>query len=273
MLTRAFPLLALAVSMMIGGCATQQQRAAQGDYNALFAQHRYSEAYDAAARTGGSMHSTHRDQASLVAGLSARALDRTPDAKRWLTPIAGNADPNIAGQASAALGAIAQEEGRHADAARLFIDAGSKLKGDDAAHAFMFAGDSLRALKKTTEAKAAYEKANALVSDASLKLAIGDRLSGNGPAILKASTQPSTTKPNTSPNGMFTVQAGAFSSLTKAKSTAAKLAPRGSTRTTPIKDTKGRTLYAVQVGRFATKQDAETLRRSLGSTAFVTTYD
>jgi septal ring-binding cell division protein DamX len=247
------------------GCATHPPAVA--NYNALFAQNRYADSYDAAAKVAGSKNPLLKDHASLVAGLSARALDRTADAKRWLTPIANNADASIAGQASAALGAIALEEGRHRDAAPLFLSAGTKLKGDDAARAFMYAGDSLLALGKPADANAAYLKAQGqLASDSQLKVALGDRLAGGGPP-------PSTAKATPQPSGGFTVQTGAFSTLSKAKAEAAKLASRGITRTLPLRDPRGKTLYAVQIGRFQSKQEADRFRRSLGRTAFVTTAD
>ena len=251
-------LLALAIASTLGGCAAQPSAAA--DYNTLFAQHRYADSYDAAAKVAGSMHSGRRDQASLVAGLSARALDRTEDAKRWLTTVTNNADPSIAGQASAAMGAIAQEEGRHRDAAALFLTAGSKLSGDDAAHAFMYAGDSLKALQKPAEASAAWEKAKSLVANASdLRVAIGDRLAGRGPALAGSSG-----------TGKYTVQTGAFSTLQKARTEARRFTSVAATKTVPIRDKAGRLLYAVQVGRFPTKQAADQFRRGLGRTAFVT---
>jgi tetratricopeptide (TPR) repeat protein len=255
----------LALSTLLGGCATNQSKAA--DYNALFAQHKYAESFDAASRIAGSKHAIDSDQASLVAGLSARALDRTEDAKRYLTPITGNANPNIAGQSSAALAAIAYEEKRYRDASRLFLAAGTKLRADDAAGAFMYAGDALRAEGKTAEATAAYQKAgNLITAQSPLKSEIADRLAGGGPK-LAAKPAPQT------PTGKYTVQAGAFSSPAKAKSEAQKFASKTTTRTVPIKDKKGRTLYAVQVGRFPTKQAAEQYRRNVGRTAVVTLAD
>jgi hypothetical protein len=253
----------LILAACLPGCAAQSS--SQTDYNTLFAQHRYADSYDAAARVAGSKNTLHKDQAALVAGLSARALDRTEDARRWLTPLANNADPSIAGQASAVLGSIAQEEGRHREAAAYFLSAGNKLKGDDAARAFMYAGDSLKALGQPAEARAAYLRAQGyLTTDSQLKVALGDRLAGGGPTAAPAPARPA--------KG-YTVQTGAFSTLAKAQSEAAKFARRGVTRTLPIRDRTGRTLYAVQVGYFQTKQEAERFRRGLGRSAFVTTVE
>ncbi len=105
----------LALVAFLGGCASNQ--ATSSNYNAQFATGRYSEAYETSSKVALSMKAIDRDQASLVAGLSARALGRKEDAKHWLTPLTFNADPAITGKASVALGAIAHEEGRNKEAA------------------------------------------------------------------------------------------------------------------------------------------------------------
>jgi septal ring-binding cell division protein DamX len=217
------------------------------------------------------MKAIDRDQASLVAGLSARALGRKEDAKHWLTPLTFNADPAITGKACVALGAIAHEEGRNKDAADLFTKAGNRLTGDDAAHALMCAGDSLKALRKPAEATEMYEQAKAkVVSDQQLRVEIGDRLAGASPASL-SSAHPKTGPTSTvsAVGGRYTVQTGAFSSLKKAKTEAKKYVSRGPAKAIRITDSAGKKLYAVQVGRFSTKQDAEMVRRSVGHGAIV----
>ncbi|HYE60433.1 MAG TPA: SPOR domain-containing protein [Phycisphaerales bacterium] len=265
LLRTILPLIILAFTLLLGGCANPKAEAA--DYNALFAQHKYAESYDAASKIAGSMHAIDRDQAALVAGLSARSLDRTADAKHYLVPVATNANPSIAGQASAALGAIAYEEKRYREASRHFLHAGSKLRGDDAASAFMYAGDALRAEGRAAEAKAAFEKAGNLVTDQStLKAEIADRLAGGGPLLNEKPGQQF-------PRGKYTVQTGAFSTVAKAKREAQKFAAKAATRTVPIRDRKGRTLYAVQVGRFATRAQADQFRQGVSRTAVVTTVE
>jgi hypothetical protein len=211
------------------------------------------------------MHAINHDQAALIAGLSARALDRNEDAKRWLGPLTSNADASIAGRAAAGMGSISQDEHHYQVALEYFTRAGSRLSGDDGAKALMYAGDCLRYLHRSAEATAMYTQAKAkVVSDQSLRIEIGDRLNGSGPAApATAGASPSTGK------GKFTVQAGAFSTLKRASSEAKQLSSKGPTRTVPIKDHSGRSLYAVQVGRFQTKQDAEQLRKALGPSAVV----
>jgi tetratricopeptide (TPR) repeat protein len=265
---RVLALGAAVASLFLGGCATKT--AATGDYNAQFASGRYAQAYESSSKVAASLHSSNRDQAALIAGLSARSLDRNTDAKRWLTPLAANADAGIAGKACVALGAIAQEEHQHREAADYFMRAGARLPGDDAAHAFMCAGDSYKALGQAEQANAAYQQAKTkLVSDQQLRGEIGDRLAGGGPALPPAPKQASApaSKPVLAAHGRFTVQTGAFSTLRRAQSEAKKYS--GPTKTIPITDHSGKKLYAVQVGRYASKQDADRVRKTLGNGAVV----
>ncbi len=263
-----FILGVLALVAFLGGCASNQ--ATSNNYNAQFASGRYSEAYENSSKVALSMKAIDRDQASLVAGLSARALGRKDDAKHWLTPLTFNADPAITGKACVALGAIAHEEGRNKEAADLFTKAGNRLSGDDAAHALMCAGDSLTALRKPAEATEMYEQAKAkVVNDQQLRVEIGDRLAGarSASAPKASSSKPIPAKGTI--GGRYTVQTGAFSTLKKAKTEAKKYVSQGSTKAIPITDSSGKKLYAVQVGRFSTKQDAEMVRRSVGHGAIV----
>jgi cell division septation protein DedD len=258
----------LALVAFLGGCASNQ--ATSSNYNAQFASGRYSEAYETSSKVALSMKAIDRDQASLVAGLSARALGRKDDAKHWLTPLTFNADPAITGKASVALGAIAHEEGRNKEAADLFTKAGNRLTGDDAAHALMCAGDSLKALRKPAEATEMYEQAKAkVVSDQQLRIEIGDRLAGAGPVSTSKASPSKVSPAKSTVGGRYTVQTGAFSTLKKAKTEAKKYTSQGSTKAIPITDGSGKKLYAVQVGRFSTKQDAEMVRRSVGNGAIV----
>jgi tetratricopeptide (TPR) repeat protein len=260
------------VGTFLGGCASSQPKTA--DYNAQFASGRYSDAYENASKVASSLHAENRDQAALVAGLSARALGRNQEAKNWLTPLAANADAAIAGKACVALGSIAQEEGRHVEAADYFTRAGSRLPGDDAAHALMCAGDSLRALHKPQQAMAKYQEAKAkVVSDQHLRVEIGDRLAGGGPPMTAAAAVkpagPTSPKASTARAGRFTVQTGAYASLNKAKALAKRYQAKGPAKTVALKDHSGRTVYAVQVGRYATRQDAEKVRQAVGNGAIV----
>jgi hypothetical protein len=273
LLLGALVLLALAG---LGGCASSATEAKAGDYSAQFAAGRYAAAYESSSKVAGSLKAINRDQAALVAGLSARALGRQEDAKKWLTPLAINADAAMAGKACVALGSIAHDEGRHKDAADLFTRAGSRLTGDDAAHALMCAGDSWRALRRPDLANALYQQAKAkVVADQQLKIEIAERLAGPGAPIAgrklaKANSgKPAASPPTQAAPSCYTVQTGVYSTLKRANSEARKYQAKGPTRTLQITNRAGVILYAVQVGRFASKLDADRVRKAVGNGAIV----
>jgi len=266
-LLRHFCLAAFGVQMALGagtsltGCATSTVTS-DTSYVELFSTGQYSESYESASKVAGSMRGANRDQAALIAGLSAQALNRNDDAKRWLTPLVMNSDAGIAGKSNATLGLIAQEQGDHQKAVEFLTKAGKRMTGDESARAFMYAGDSLKTQRKTTQAMEMYSLAKEkVVDDSALRTMIGDRISG--PGTIHASPPPGA--------GKYTVQAGAFSSLTRAKTEAKALRSKGAPRTVPIKSSAGQTLYAVRLGYFKTKQEADLLRKILGSRAIVTT--
>jgi tetratricopeptide (TPR) repeat protein len=242
------------------GCQTTPKE--EQDYGELFSAGRYSEAYDAASKVAGSMRGSNRDQAAMVAGLSAQALNRNEDAKRWLTPLAMNSDEGVAGKANASLGLIAQEENKHREAVDHLTKAGKRLTGDESARSYMYAGDSLRALNKDSEAAAMYAAArDKVVADDSLRVMIGDRLNSANQAI--------TGRP--SPSGQYTVQVGAYSTINRAQVEVKRYRTFGPTRIVQIRDSQGRPLHAVRVGYYRTKQEADLMRRNIGKNAMVTT--
>jgi hypothetical protein len=151
------------------------------------------------------------------------------------------------------------DRGENRQAAELFKTAGQKLTGDDSARALMYAGDAKAALGSQDDAQALYIQARDRVeSDVSLRVQIGDRLATGGP------------QPSAGSAGQFTVQAGAMSTGQAAERLAAGLAHHGPSRIVPIAR-GGRTLYAVRVGAFATKSEAERVRAMIGKGAIVTT--
>lgn len=244
----------------LGGCQSSQRTQRGDDYPSLYAQGRYSDAYDSAVRVAGTPKGGS-PQAALIAGLSAQALGRESDAERWLTPLVGNADPNVAGKSGAALGLIAKEHGENAKAAGLLERASARLQDDDAARALMYAGDANRSMQREIEAHSLYLRAkDKATRDVGLKGAIDARLAGVGKVR---------TTPTSAGTGRWSVQGGAFATVSKAQSMMTRLATQGTARIVPLTK-KGQRLYYVRVGRYATKAEAENVRRAIGwSSAFV----
>jgi len=249
--------LSIVAVLSLVGCGSSSK--AGSDYVTAYEQGRYAEAYESASRIADKKSGQERERAGLIAGLSAQRLGRDSDAERWLAPVLTSPDSAIAGRAGAALGLISQETGRNREAAAFLEKASSKLAGDEAARASMYAGDSYRALGQPAEALIAYTRAQAMVeSDAQLRGMIADRMASG-----------SAGGPGSAVKGSWSVQMGAFSTEKNAQTEAAKAARFGAPRVVPITSSKGQRLFAVRVGAFPSRADADALKARIGPTARV----
>lgn len=252
--------------MMAAGCASGNTGGrGNGDYVRAFESGRYAEALDQASRAAQQGTGFRRDQANLIAGLSAQALNRNPEAEKYLAPLVKNGDPKVSSEASAALGLLYAEGGRHAEAVELLAAAGRSLQGDQAARAFMYAGDSYRSLDKETEARGMWSLAQTKVTDdAALRVMIGDRLNAAAakPAVPVAKPAPGKTQ--------FTVQVGAFSNFTNAQKQLARFRAYGNPRVVEV-DRNGKKLFVVRVGNYDQRQDADRVAKTIGAEAKVMT--
>jgi SPOR domain len=166
-----------------GGCANRPTASAEPktDYAALYSSGQYQAALEASSKVAGSLRAYDKAKASLIAGLSAQALDRDADARKFLTPLLEESDDGISGKAAASLGLMAQQGGQHAAAADLLSTAAGKLMNDDKARAAMYAGDSYRAIGKLDEAERHYLLARQTIrEEAGLQLLVSDRLAKLG---------------------------------------------------------------------------------------------
>lgn len=243
-----------------GGCSSAQHergpepigsREAREDYTQQYALGRYQAAYDGASKAAESTTGVTQEQARLIAGLSAHALKREADTRRWLTPLLASKDREISGRASAGLGLLEQEKSNHGRAAELLGAAAAQLDEDDGARAGYHAGESLNALGRANSARLQYEGALAKAKDTRLRNQIQMRLD--------------TVRP-----GGFTVQIGAFGSRAnadKAMRSAAPTAARfnlGQPTITERLGPGGKPVYVVQVGRFVTRDQAAAAQRNFG---------
>lgn len=260
---------------LVSGCAsTGAQQAGQpsDSYLLAYEEGRYGEAASLAEIAYSRAEGADRERAALVAGLSAQALDRRNDAQRWLSPLLTSDDAEVAGRASAALGLIEQRRGNHERAVTLLRDASVKLRGDEAARASFYAGESYSALGRTRAARIEYSIAANTATSPELRDMIRSRSGEIGPSGGQVSSLAS------SASGRFTVQVGAYSTRQNALNAADQASARaarlgvGQTRITERTDL-GSVLYVVQVGRFATHLAATEALRQMGGPGFVTTVD
>jgi tetratricopeptide (TPR) repeat protein len=185
--------LSMSVAAVVGGCASRPStpKTPAEDYAAMYATGQYQAALEASSKVAGSLRAYDKAKASLIAGLSAQALNRNTEAKKFLTPLLEENDPGIAGKAAAALGLIAQEAGQHAEAANLLSAASKQLLNDDKARAAMYAGDSFRAIGKLDEAQRHYLLAQeAIREEGNLRLLVGERLTSLGKQVAVKNAMP-----------------------------------------------------------------------------------
>ncbi len=268
-LTRCQPPALAALVCLCGLPAACTQGGRSTDPVASYREGAYAQAYREAEATANASEGAEKDRAALMAGLAAYA-DRRPDAaERWLSPLTGNPNPEVAGTAGWTLGLIAADRGNDARAATLLPAAASKLKGDDAARAYLAAGDSFTRLRRTPEARAAYQAAqdaagtDATRSDARARLTAlaSDRVPGGAPTA-PSPPRPMAVAPSFTGPG-YVVQLAAVSDTAKASALAETAAPAAARAgiprpvVAPTTDPKtGRTLYGVQIGPFATREAA-----------------
>lgn len=253
-------LVSVLVSIGLGGCATGGSGGSS--YLTEYNNRNYAQAYKLAEDQAGRSSGANREQAALIAGLSAHALNRTDDAKKWLEPLAvSSKDNQISGRAGATLGIIAAEQKRNDVAVRYLTEAAGKLDGNDAARAWLYAGDSYKALNKPTEAREAYAKAEALVTDGSeLESMARQRIAA--PIVPQMDVAPYRGAIGTAPpaGSKFTVQLGAFSSKAGAEDAARRIGRPamaiGQPYVVQTTSKAGKPVHALRVGGFATADQA-----------------
>jgi len=230
------------------GCASIDSPSYIRDYNAG----RHATAYRGATQAATLKQGADREQAALIAGLSAHALGDTINATAWLTPLLQSSDHSVSGRAAAALGLIAQKRGDQQRAASLLSQASLSLSGDDAAQAGLHAGESLTALGQRDAARRAYQRAFGQAKDRDLKQTLTDRLN----------------------NHRYTIQLGAYADRRNARRAAHEHAAvtaglgLGAPRIVQTIE-QGRTLYLVQAGSFRTQAEADRIRARLDVRAIV----
>lgn len=245
--------------LLVAGCQSAGKASANPDYIQEYEARRYQQAYDGARAAAPKLGGAAKEQALLVQGESAHALNKNAEAKQLLRPLTDSRDGRIAGQAAATLGLIYQEEGNQAQGAEFLSLAAGKLDGDAAARASMYAGDCYKTMGQTSDARRMYGQAESQVrTDSSLKAMIADRLTGGTTAGV----------------GKFSLQVGAYSTRQRAQAQADRLRQTASnlnlgSPTIVEVTSKGKTLYTVRIGRFVSREEALKAAHGLGVDATV----
>ena len=228
--------LALMVNLAImPGCETTRASSLQPAIDSYDAA-RYQAAYDLARESRLSSSGTARCEAAYVAGLAAMKLQRPVTARSLLEEATESKDKRVAGRANVSLGTLLLEDRDPMAAARAYDRAADLLTGSDATRARHRAG-------------LAYQQAGASEA-ARLRLTDSNQLASITP-------------------GRFTIQGGFYRERARAVTRAEQLSKLGRTWSigvakvvpTTVRGTSG---YAVRIGDFSTRTDAEMTRRQLG---------
>lgn len=275
------------MALCLGGCSNQKASgtdSSRSRYLSLYNRGEYAEAYREASKVAISNTTAGEfEQAALIAGESAHALKRYEDAQRWLNQVKDSPNRQLSGHALATLGLIEQQFGRETKAAELLSQAGTKLGSDDAARAYLFAGDSYSRLGRKSDADEAWGKARSLVKyDNALRANIVGRLGGgqvpqgvNGPVTTVAGSGSGGRGAGQSAGG-WTLQVGAFSTLSRAVDRSKQISPAAAKaglaapRAVMTRDKTGKVIYAVRIGNYPSKQAAEAAKGRIPVETFVT---
>lgn len=251
----------MGVGLTMGGCKSSKSQSYMDAYNSG----NHAEAYKRASEASVSGPQAQREQAALVAGLSAHSLGNDSDAKKHLQPLSYSSNPEVSGKANATLGLIAESQGDNAGAARAFELAGSKLSGDEAARAYLHAGDAYAAAGNKTLSDSMYKRALSMATgDLGLATTVRERM--NAPAAGTGDTG----NYGGASSGPFSIQLGAFSNRANAEKLASSAGNMGLGQARIVPTSKnGQTLFAVRVGGFANRTEAAAARDRAGVKGFV----
>ncbi len=229
-----------------------------------------------------------RAQAELIAGMAAFQLDRFDEAERHFVAAEGSAAPAIRGRARVMLANIRLEQGRGSDAAALFDSGAADLTGADAEKARRYAllardgqiGTGQPPASTVAQAQpSAPDKPVALGKPAAPPSLPRAPKPSPAPAASTGSKPPApqvrTASPSdtaataTASSGTFTVRAGAYTTEAAARRRAKALAADVRRAKSPdphistVRTKDGDTLYAVRIGTFRSRADAEALLKRL----------
>ncbi|MBL0926998.1 MAG: SPOR domain-containing protein [Phycisphaerales bacterium] len=241
---------ALLAAFLLAGCAAKPKGpTAAESYQAGDFARAYELASAEAARSTGPA----RERAALLAGMSAHARDDNTSAEAQLRPLLSSRDPDTAGMAGLTLGLVEAEQNNHREAVVLFSSAAPRLRGEQAARAYFYAGESHNALGNSPTAVVQYRLAQARATSPTLQAIIANRLAMDA----------------------FTLQLGAFRDPNRAQSLAAQNRRRAAAMGLPEPrvmqrpDPSGRAIYLVHIGLYRTQQEAAAARAAMGNAGAV----
>ncbi len=188
------------------------------------------------------------DEAAYLAGMSAVELKQPDLAERYLGRAAQSDHRELAGDALATLGMLANSQQRYSRGSEFLLRAADKLTGPDRANAYLQAGIAQQKLGWWPQARATLMLARQSSGDPRFLATVNAYLETTG----------------------FTLQFGAYNDVRLAQDHVNRLAKLpaaaayGSPRAVRSADDAGRLLYRVHLGRFSSHMTAGQARQQLG---------
>jgi len=218
------------------------------EITARYEQGDYQGAYDLARPVAWDRYRKDRYEAAYIAGLSAQALGNLGEAEKMLKKALNAPDQTLSVDASDALGLVHSQQGRYNEAKRRLFYAAERLNGERQARAYFYAGIAQQKLGEWSQARTTLVLAKGRSNDATLRQQIDDQIQVTG----------------------WTLQLGAFSDRSRARSQAESVAARsrdlrlGLPRLVSGTSSRGESVTYVHVGQFTSYQSALRYRDQLG---------
>lgn len=254
-------LAALLLGFMQVGCQAPPPPVSFSSAVSRYEEGRYQQSLDQGKQLAASQSGTPSQQAALVAAMSAYKLSRLDVAREFALKASGCADSATAGGAMVLLGDIALAEHDPQHAVEWFDKAAGKLPPEDAAHARDCATRARSLIESVKRAQvAAIPDPEPSIEDAK-------------PATVPAPTIKGTPKtPAQAATGQrsFTIRAGSYTSReaankrVRALASDTKRANAPNARVDEIHTPKGEELFAVRIGTWPTRGEAEKVMAQLG---------
>jgi len=278
--TRRLKTMAAALLLVTTGCETTPPANSFSTAVSRYEEGRYEMALSAGQAAARSDDSTLASQGALVAGMSAFKLGQIDLAERLAQKACASPQQETAGSGWVLLGDIRLSQRRSSEAAACFEKAAARLTGADSARASECAARArglvgAAATMASAPARADAGAAEKVTADddaptVSSSPSVQPKVAASPTAPVSAPSKP--TSPSTPVIALreYTIRAGSYQSADAARKRAESLsgdlkrAKAPPARVDTITTVKGDTLFAVRIGSWATRADAERVMNTIG---------
>lgn len=208
----------------------------------------YEAAYEAGRLVGFDTYRDDRFEAAYIAGLSAQALDKLPEAEQMLRRAALSQEMSLKVDAAYALGLVYSQQERYEQAKERLFFAAERLTGEKQAQAYYYAGIAQQKLGEWSQARTTLVLARNKTTDPPLRSLLSDQIQVTG----------------------WTLQLGAFTDRNRARVLAQSVAATASNMRLGLptlvssQTAEGTPVTLVHVGQFTSYQSATRYRDALG---------